>query len=126
MYDKETYKQELKEHLRHKEHETVVHNRKENVKRSIEFAISEIDELEEAFHAFQAKVAHLVVYDQLMKEPFHKEVQTVIDSARTLIERNYSAEEKSALTYKALNQLEVTQKRRLEVLRNIARRYFHR
>jgi hypothetical protein len=126
MYDKEKQKQKVLEMLRELSHDEMQYTKKQNFERAITFALDEVVELEQQFNHFLNRVSHLEVFQTIMKEPLTQEMNKSISNLRYLIEKNYTKEEKEQMPEDVFNQVQATQERRIDLLRNIARRYLSR
>lgn len=126
MYDMEKEKELLLEVLKNTSQEEVKYTKQENFLRAIDFALSEVEELEKEFQAFVGRVSHLEVFQAMVKEPLTKDMDKTVGNLKYLIEKNYSKEDKEKMPQDVLEQVLATQQRRVNLLQNVARRYFHR
>ncbi|WP_067923885.1 hypothetical protein [Alicyclobacillus shizuokensis] len=124
MYDKEVERQkayafvsknlQLEEDL----------DKKQKFQRAIDFAMDEVAEFEQLLEDFKKRVGHLHVYRLILAPHFEEFMQHSLKSLRTLIEKNYTQEELDQMPESVYNQVVEIQKKRVELLRNIAKTYF--
>jgi hypothetical protein len=98
--------------------------KREMVQRAISIAMDELDELDAELHKFLERVQHLHVFSDLIKQPFLQQVNSMLQQAKYMMEKEYTQEELDAMPEQVYNQIVEIQKKRVEVLKKIAKSYF--
>jgi hypothetical protein len=123
MYNREEEKAIMLSLVRTLGQEEVKFNKQQNFERAIELALDEISELEQKLHQFVADVDHLEVFQHSMKESLTREMDKMISGLRYLITKSYTQVEKDNMPAEVLEQVRITQQRRMELLKKVAMRY---
>ncbi|SFJ63819.1 hypothetical protein SAMN02799624_05303 [Paenibacillus sp. UNC496MF] len=100
-------------------------SKQEKVQRAIEFAKDELVELDQELQKFMEKVRHLHVFDALIRHPFEAHVDSLKQQAIYLLEKDYTQEELDQMPEHVFDTVVVVQKKRVEVLKAIARTYLN-
>ncbi|MCD7911051.1 hypothetical protein KC480_05865 [Bacillus velezensis] len=123
MYSKEGEKQKVLSWLKQSSSQERNFTKKQNFVRAISFALGEVDEFEEELKRFLSNVSHLQVYQEMIRDPFSKYMQSSLKDLRYLIEKNYSEDEIQAMSKETHNQLKMAQQKRVVLLRKVAQQY---
>lgn len=126
MYDKEEQKTRILGMLKDTSQDEIKYNKDQNFLRAIEFALDEVQELEQQYRKFVQSVSHLEVFHEMVREPLDKDMSKMVQNLKYLIEKNYTKEDKEKMPQEVLSQVKATQDRRINLLKKIALRYFHR
>ncbi|OXB94865.1 hypothetical protein [Parageobacillus galactosidasius] len=122
-YDPQQEKQKIYEVLsQFQEHEQQMEKRK-YLKMSITLALDELEEFEQLYRRFLKEVGHLVVYQEIIKDPLVRNMENLLRDLRFLIEKNYTKEELEQVPSDVYQQIIQSQKQRAELLKKIARKY---
>jgi NifB/MoaA-like Fe-S oxidoreductase len=122
-YDPQQEKQKIYEILsQFQEHEQQMEKRK-YLKMSIALALDELEEFEQLYRRFLKEVGHLVVYQEIIKDPLVRNMENLLRDLRFLIEKNYTKEELEQVPSDVYQQIIQSQKQRAELLKKIARKY---
>jgi polyribonucleotide nucleotidyltransferase len=98
-------------------------SKQEKVLRAIEFAKDELHELDQELHKFLESVNHLHVFNELLRKPFEQYIKSMIQQATYMLEKDYTQEELDQMPEHVYEQVVEVQKKRVEVLKKIARTY---
>lgn len=126
MYNKEKEKERILQMLKDTSQYEVKYTKEDNFLRAIEFALDEVREFEEEYNKFISRVSHLQVFQDVVKEPLTKSMGKWVQNLKYLIEKNYTKEDREKMPADVLKQVKSTQDRRINLLKNVARTYFHR
>lgn len=126
MYDKEQEKAKVLGVLKEASQDEIKFTKDQNFFRAIDFALGEVDELNQEFNRFMDRVQHLEVFQESVKDPLVKDMSKLMETLRYLIEKNYTPEDKVKMPKDVLDQVKATQDRRINLLKRVARKYFHR
>jgi hypothetical protein len=122
-YDPQQEKLKIYEILsQFQEHEQQMEKRK-YLKMSIALALDELEEFEQLYRRFLKEVKHLVIYQELIKDPLVRNMENLLRDLRFLIEKNYTKEELEQVPTDVYQQIVQSQKQRAELLKKIAKKY---
>lgn len=111
--------------LRKSSQEEIQFTKDQNFIRAIDFALEEVEELQQQYVKFIQSVQHLVVFQEIVKEPLTKDMQKMTQNIKYLIEKNYTKEDRDKMPIEILGQVKSSQEKRLKLLTDVARKYFH-
>jgi hypothetical protein len=103
----------------------VKYTKEQNFFRAISFALDEVNEAEKSYLNFMDSISHLVIFEEMVQGQLHTDMQKLFQNLRYLIEKNYTQGDKQKMPEDVLNQVKATQDRRIELLKKVARKYFH-
>lgn len=126
MYNGYEEREKILEMIKNSSQDEMKFTKNENFFRAIDFALDELNELENEFNKFIQSVEHLEVYQEMVKEPLVKDTTRMIQNLKYLIEKNYTKEDQASMPSEVLQQVKATQDRRIKLLQNVAKKYFHR
>ena len=98
-------------------------SKQEIIKKSVNLALEEIEEFEKAYQDFVERVQHLCIFQQQIFDPLDKDIKKVTNALRTIIKKNYTAEELENLSGSQYNKIVRQQKERVDLLKKIAKTY---
>ncbi len=126
MYDKEQMRSKVLELLKENSQDEIKNIKQENFERAISIALDEIDEFERFFNQFMDDVKHLEVFQHAIKEPLEQDIYKITSHLKYLIEKSYTKEETEKMPETVFEQVRVSQERRIDLLRRVAKRYLSR
>lgn len=122
-YDPQQEKQKIYQILsQFQEHEQQMDKRK-YLRMSIDLALDELREFEQLYHRFLEEIKHLVIYQEIIKDPLVRNMEHLLRDLRYLIEKNYTKEELEKMPADVYQQVVQSQKLRAELLKKIAKKY---
>lgn len=98
-------------------------SKNELFQQSIQFALDEVNEMEQEFNQFIQRVSHLEVFQEFLKHSLIDNFDKVSSNLKYMITKNYTQEEKDNMPFEVLQQVQSTQEKRMRLLQNIARKY---
>jgi hypothetical protein len=124
MWDRETERQKAYDFVVQSMTMQTDLTKQEKIEKAIGIAKEELVEVDEKLASFLESVNHLHVFKELLEKPFIQYITQMKQQANYMLEKNYSKEELDQMPESVFNQVTEVQKKRVEILKKIAKTYF--